>query len=101
MKFPAIILSVYILVLTAFPCADHHISDNSIASVEFLEQGTHHSGDVDLCSPFCFCTCCQTQVQTTENNICRVNFTGEILATVSPDQNEINFTSFHWRPPQY
>ncbi len=30
------------------------------ATLELSEQSQNHTSDVDLCSPFCFCHCCQT-----------------------------------------
>lgn len=59
MKYIAVILSVSVMVLTAMPCNDVHADTNS-ASLELSEQSQNHTSDVDLCSPFCFCNCCQT-----------------------------------------
>lgn len=59
MKYIAVILSVYVMVLTAIPCNDVHAGTNS-ATLELSEQSQNHTSDVDLCSPFCFCHCCQT-----------------------------------------
>jgi len=59
-KYAAMILSVYIVVLTAMPCNDiHAINSNNIA-LELSEQNANQTNDVDLCTPFCFCHCCQT-----------------------------------------
>ncbi len=60
MKYIAVILSVYVMVLTAMPCADVHAADTNSASLELLVQNQNHTNNVDLCSPFCFCHCCQT-----------------------------------------
>lgn len=60
MKSIAVILSVYVMVLTAMPCDDTHTADSNHASFELSEQNHNHTSDVDLCSPFCFCHCCQT-----------------------------------------
>ena len=59
MKSIAVILSVYVMVLTAMPCTNVHADTNS-ASLELLVQNQNHTNIVDLCSPFCFCHCCQT-----------------------------------------
>ena len=59
MKYIAAILLVYVMVLTAMPCNDVHAATNS-ASIELTEQNQNQTNDVDLCSPFCFCHCCQT-----------------------------------------
>jgi len=60
LKFIAVILSMYIMVLIAMPCNDVHAADANSASIELLVQYHNHTKDVDLCTPFCFCHCCQT-----------------------------------------
>ena len=60
MKFIAVILSVYVMVLTAMPCTDIDTVDSNSVSYELAEQNHNQSNDLDLCSPFCFCHCCQT-----------------------------------------
>ncbi len=60
MKYIAVILSVYIMVLTAMPCDDMHTADSNSTSFELSEQNHNQANDLDLCSPFCFCHCCQT-----------------------------------------
>jgi len=54
------ILSVYIVVLTAMPCNDIHATNSNSASYYLSEQNQNQANDVDLCTPFCFCQCCQT-----------------------------------------
>jgi hypothetical protein len=63
MKTFAIILSLYVLALTAIPCIDIH-KDMAKKQVEISqnEQDTHNQGDKDHCSPFCTCNCCATSV---------------------------------------
>lgn len=60
LKYIAVILSMYIMVLAAMPCSDVHAADTNSASIVLLVQGQNHTNDVDLCTPFCFCHCCQT-----------------------------------------
>ena len=50
---------MYVIVLTSMPCNDVY-ADTSSASLEMMEQSQNQTNDVDLCSPFCFCHCCQT-----------------------------------------
>ena len=54
MKYIAVILSVYVMVLTAIPCNDVHAGTNS-ATLELAEKIQHNKSAVNLCSPFCFC----------------------------------------------
>jgi hypothetical protein len=48
------------MVLTAMPCTDTHTAENNLNSIEFSGQSHTQANDLDLCSPFCFCHCCQT-----------------------------------------
>lgn len=62
MKFIAVILSVYVLVLTSAPCADECISISETDGISFSQgqvENSNSSAEADLCSPFCFCNCCQ------------------------------------------
>lgn len=51
---------MFVMFLTAIPCNDVHASNTNSIPLELSEQSQNHSNDVDLCSPFCFCHCCQT-----------------------------------------
>ncbi len=42
------------------PCTDIHAADVGPVSLELSEHNQNHTNDIDLCSPFCFCHCCQT-----------------------------------------
>jgi len=63
MKFISIILSFYMLMLTAIPCIDAH-ADTVFHKTELAQekQDNHHHSDSDKCSPFCTCNCCATSV---------------------------------------
>ncbi|OQX97998.1 MAG: hypothetical protein B6I20_11625 [Bacteroidetes bacterium 4572_117] len=100
MKSLAIIISVYILALIAIPCADAHASDSGKVSMELLQQDYNHSDGVDLCSPFCFCNCCQTHSQPAGYNTYQVNLVSSTISMAYLYQNEINYTFSFWRPPQ-
>jgi len=63
MKFLAVILSFYLLLLIAIPCIDAP-ADNTLNKTELAQekQESHHHSDSDNCSPFCACNCCATSV---------------------------------------
>ncbi|MBI5538644.1 MAG: hypothetical protein HY951_01185 [Bacteroidia bacterium] len=62
LKFLTIILSIYIVGLTLIPCVDNHRS-NDIQLTHLCKQtNDSHSSDVDLCSPFCTCSCCGSSI---------------------------------------
>ena len=98
-KFCAVILSLFFLVLTFVPCAD----DGTNISVESgqIAEGHLDHGTTEMCPPFCECQCCSTQIIT--SNLATfepVNF--EISKLVAPYKNKIHkdiFISF-LQPPQ-
>jgi len=100
MKIIAVILSFYVMALTAFPCDDVHVTNDNSISLELIEQNHNQSKDVDLCTPFCFCNCCQTLSQTTTFNTTQVTFTGFDIVTPVLVQNEMEYTTTFWVPPK-
>ena len=63
MKFISIILSFYVLMLTAIPCIDAPVHDcMNKTDASQGNQHSHHQNDSDRCSPFCTCNCCATSV---------------------------------------
>ncbi len=100
MKFIAIILSVYVMALTAMPCNDIHITDSNSASYELFEQSPNQTNDVDLCSPFCFCHCCQTLSFTSFFNITLVNLVEITIDIKFLESTYSSPISSIWQPPQ-
>ena len=100
MKFIALILSIYITALTAMPCVDNHAIDNVSNTYELSTQNHDHTSDVDLCSPFCFCNCCQTLTQINFYKVNQVKFAGSDLLVPSFFQNEIEYIISFWQPPK-
>src|SRR5690606_17222932 len=67
--FAVVKLSCFILVfiltaLSGYPCSDStSCADEKKAGVSFtVSSHEHSSNEVDLCSPFCHCSCCSTQI---------------------------------------
>lgn len=100
MKNIAIILSFLIVVLTIMPCVDVAASDTDCYSIVQQDHEHNHSSDVDLCTPFCVCHCCQTYAQISFRASLDVNLVGinQILPIVV--QNEIKSAISFWRPPK-
>jgi len=97
MKLLALFFSLYILLLTAQPCADapmgRHAQDAPIS-----KNSTNHD---DQCSPFCTCNCCASamvcHVQAVDfkvTTIVREHFTAYPSLTVTQRSGDI------WQPPQ-
>tara|TARA_B100000809_G_scaffold110921_2_gene109489 strand:+ start:19143 stop:19469 length:327 start_codon:yes stop_codon:yes gene_type:complete len=67
MKHLTILLSIYILALSFVTCSDAVAStlhdENVTEFAQDIDHGDHsHSQEVDFCSPFCSCQCCQVTV---------------------------------------
>jgi hypothetical protein len=67
MKIKATILSISFLMLTMFPCADNESVDVCAVEIHFHIQGNQGHADNDLCSPFCLCLCCNSNITTNHN----------------------------------
>ena len=55
MRFLCALLTVYVFALSIHTCADGNTSGHEVST---LEQTSDGHGEMDLCSPFCTCTCC-------------------------------------------
>ncbi|WP_130308488.1 DUF6660 family protein [Ancylomarina subtilis] len=100
MKYIAVILSVYVMVLTAMTCNDNITADTNSASFELSKQSPNQTNDVDLCSPFCFCQCCQTLSFPSLFNISFINL---VEITLDIKYKEFTFPSpvaSIWQPPK-
>lgn len=97
MRLIALLLSFYVLFLTALPCAD----------VVSKGQDTHWSktsdthDDADHCSPFCTCNCCATAMQCSVHS---VDFEVVTLVreqiTLYPNRLVPHRFGDIWQPPQ-
>lgn len=101
MKVIAYILSIYVLVLIAIPCADK--PDDSLLHKPEITQGSSsgHQQDMDHCSPFCVCSCCASPVV-----LLFYAFPADNLLSVQLDFPEL-IPDFHsttlnsvWQPPR-
>lgn len=65
MKWFVYLLSCYILVLSCLPCSDAgvHTGRQTMQTVQQAADShtLPHQQQEDLCSPFCFCSCCNIQ----------------------------------------
>lgn len=100
MKYVTVILSMYVMVLTAIPCNDVHASNSNSVTLELSEQSQNHTNNVDLCSPFCFCHCCQTLFFP---SFFSISFTNLVESTLDVKLKEYSFSSpvaSIWQPPK-
>ncbi len=63
MRFLAFLFAMYVLALSAMPCNDLHDGRSLTKNTTEVITGLPHDGDhLDLCSPFCICSCCNTSI---------------------------------------
>lgn len=55
MRWLCAILAIYVFALSVRPCSDAQMDGHELCSVQ--AEGDQHE-HMDLCSPFCTCTCC-------------------------------------------
>ena len=106
MKLFSIIVSIYIIALSCLPCADIEVSSFAHNATKFTGNHEDHSHDKenDLCSPFCICSCCGTQIVSLLH-IDTINFPipSKGIKTKLPTYTYVfasNFFGSIWQPPQ-
>ncbi len=70
MKILSYIFSIGILILSVIPCEDKLYEPIPIQIMGANHQAPldSHQHNVDYCSPFCVCNCCQSQVYTSNTH---------------------------------
>lgn len=103
MKWCAIFLSVFMMVISCFPCADAAPEKDTLAptSIQANTDSENHSQEADLCSPLCICHCCagfalQTTAQKTSHSIFKVMTSAPVHRVVA--LSNPSFTI--WQPPR-
>jgi hypothetical protein len=72
MKMFWFIFSIYLALLSVFPCSDKFEFDSKPTETQtFFSSTTEHQHETEQCSPFCSCACCG--ISTT--NLQKVKFT--------------------------
>lgn len=110
MKFLNIILSIYLVALSCLPCADMEAKSvgkndtNAIAKTTDDHNEHSHDKDKDLCSPFCSCNCCGSQIVSYFNVMtCNFAVVSKEIKTQLPSYTSkftSNFYGSIWQPPQ-
>jgi hypothetical protein len=103
MRFFCCLFSIYIVFLTAIPCADK-LEDRHVQQTQVTDDSPvgHHHHDGDECSPFCTCNCCASPV-IQQDFIVQFNCLNIIQEFPTPEYTS-RFTSSYccsiWQPPQ-
>lgn len=104
MKWFAILLSIYLIVLSGIPCADAASAADTLGqtSINADSHSTGHSPAADLCSPLCICTCCagfalQTATQKVSPAVFKITIPAPAYVSVA-----VSYPSFSiWQPPKH
>ncbi len=101
-KFVAVILSIYILVLNITPCDDEPTSLNAgTTEISYQLQDDHSHNEADLCSPFCHCSCCQVVTMELKSSVfepLQLPFSKENFFL--PERQTTNFLGAILQPPR-
>lgn len=91
------------MALTFVPCADAHTHED-ISDCVLLNQQDHEqnqsSNDIDLCSPFCSCTCCQSISHPEFTTLPKVDFITLNIIIPFTENKITNQAIPFWRPPK-
>ncbi len=106
MRYLYVLFSIYMIFLSTMPCADVEVGSSAHSYSEHKtekDQNTHDKHN-DLCSPFCSCNCCGSQVLTySQPMFFKVQSVAERIETQLPVYNSVlasNFFGSIWQPPQ-
>lgn len=105
MRIALIILAIYTTALSCIPCKDNVQKGAYGINVNVIKAGQarQQTADVDLCTPFCTCTCCasvstQQQIATLP---CKTTFSTfeDITFAYLNHSHSSDLTSI-WQPPR-
>ncbi|MEO6287598.1 MAG: DUF6660 family protein [Dyadobacter sp.] len=103
MRIILIILAFYTVALSCIPCQDQAVeaafSDHVVVNANDQQQ----AADIDLCSPFCICTCCSAitlqQEITSPSLLASFPVFEDLIFAYSSETISGDLTSI-WQPPR-
>lgn len=106
MKWINFIVSIYLVALSCLPCGDVATFniENLSEKLNTAKENHSHEKENDLCSPFCNCNCCGTQIAN-YYKVTTINFTivSKSIKTQLPSYKSKFISKFYgsiWQPPQ-
>lgn len=82
------------------PCNDIYAIENSHSEITVLVGDQNDSSDFDLCSPFCFCNCCQSFTEPISSNLFDLITVSHKSLMSYQKQNYPNPIISIWHPPK-
>ena len=99
-KALSIFFCFYFVALMAKPCADK--ADCNEFDQTKTSQSEHHKDHADeICTPFCVCSCCSTNILVTDYSHNLIDLT--LINTVYKDHEDSKISSIIisiWQPPK-
>jgi len=101
LKFFVVILALYVVGLTVMPCSDVYAVENPQTSITIMADNHNDYHEMDMCSPFCFCTCCQSLFESTVSEYMPSNPVAIPIDYNFIEKSYKNPVNSFWRPPKY
>jgi hypothetical protein len=97
------IVAVYVLAIVLYPCGDPDTcADELKLGAGITAHSNHNADEMDLCSPFCSCSCCAAQIQFKATafvtNLNQVH--SKQLPAYYLDRPELQRCNNIWQPPK-
>jgi len=100
-KILAAFLAITIMVIILVPCADGCDSNIHNEDTTYKNALEHHEEHNDICSPFCSCSCCSTQITVsplTNFEIVKYIVSKTFVTIATPFHHTLYFSI--WQPPK-
>lgn len=100
-----IILAVYIFLCALYPCTDSDMHTGPIQEgIAILSDHDHsHSGvELDICSPFCICSCCSANIRLSVPNQIEQTYVEHNTVLISQyiEHPVLDVSLAIWQPPK-
>ena len=86
--------------LTVIPCMDVHAIDNEQSLSTIITESQDEHNDLDLCSPFCYCSCCQTLFEDSSQGSVLSEPLGFKVFIFTLEMEVLDSQLPLWRPPK-
>ncbi|WP_394342004.1 DUF6660 family protein [Pseudochryseolinea flava] len=103
-RFASIFFALYIAFAACFPCSDGDACADDMredSSITIVSPQEHAAEEVDLCSPFCICSCCSASIQQPKYFVFEFHrsITSDLFFFVKPQATQSVAYSV-WQPPK-
>ena len=101
MRVLAVMLSVYILVMSGIPCNDNHDTHHSSGDIRTeIAVDLHGHDAADLCNPFFFCHAGHHTFVSGEFNSSHVKTDFSEISIINPQNYHYSVAFSIWNPPK-